>query len=59
MHKDEIAANGGEMADDIVVLVSLGPRNRTVSFLSEPSTAYESLQEAIRREFGDVYWSRI
>ena len=38
------------MAD---VLVSLGPRNRTVS-VSNPSTAYESLKEVIRREFGDV-----
>ena len=42
------------MADDVVVLVSLGPRNRTVSFTSDPSTAYENLKGGIRREFEDV-----
>ena len=27
------------------------------TFMSDPSTAYESLKEAIRPEFGETYWN--
>ena len=42
------------MEGSIAVLVSLGPRNRTISFMCNPVTAYDKLKEAIRSEFQDV-----
>ena len=42
------------MDERTVVLVSLGPRNRTVSFINDGATANDNLKEAIREEFTDV-----
>ena len=45
-----VQTNNTKIANDIMVLVCLGPRNyiQWSSYMSDQSTAYKSLKEAIR-----------